>query len=121
MSTQKTPLLTPTQLQTARAIVALTEQNCVPPTMRELSVHLGISRIAAFDRVETLVRKGVVEKTYRGRERNIRVVVELPTPSLSPPRDRRDSFQWKELPDWAREWIKELETKCGLKAAEVAA
>lgn len=61
--------LTPVQLGALRAIVKLTRDLGLPPTMRQLGAHLGISHRGAHDMVITLRRKGALVTPPKWRTR----------------------------------------------------
>ncbi len=80
MGRRKENKITPLQQETLDAICGYISSMGYPPTIKELSVTLGISHASVHDRVNQLVRKGFLQREDR-KARSI-VVVRNPKSDL---------------------------------------
>lgn len=65
--------LSKVQQDTIAFIESFSEKKKRPPTYRDIAVEFGISTMAAFDRIKTLIKYGVVTKDDK-LSRSFRVV-----------------------------------------------
>lgn len=62
-----------TQVETVEEVLRLMRSSDVFPTLSELAGRLGISKHAAFQRIESLERRGLLRKKEAGRMRNVKL------------------------------------------------
>ncbi|MDP6542020.1 MAG: transcriptional repressor LexA [Phycisphaerales bacterium] len=71
--------LTPKQLEVLELIKKHRDEQGYSPTMKELSIELGISKVTVFERVEALIRKGaLLREPNKARSLSIAEGIDLP-------------------------------------------
>ncbi len=76
MGKQKLTEITEHQKKTLKVIHSLIQSTSLPPTVKELSIVLGISHASVHEQISQLVRKGYLKKSPR-KARSL-VVVMMP-------------------------------------------
>ena len=74
--------LTPKQLEVLELIKKHRDAFGYSPTMKELSIELGVSKVTVFERVEALIRKGALHREPN-RARSLSIVDGLDLPNSS--------------------------------------
>ena len=55
-------------------IKAYTENNGCPPTIREISTHVGVVESTVHRHIDKMVERGIMKKGSRGCARTVRVI-----------------------------------------------
>jgi repressor LexA len=76
--------LTPKQLTILQLVRDSRIQRGYSPTMQEIADSLGISKVTAFEHVETLVKRGVLHRE-RNKARSLTIAKGVPLPDEEPP------------------------------------
>jgi len=75
--------LTPKQLEVLKRVAEYRAEQGYSPTMQELADHLGVSKVTVFERVESLVRKGALEREPN-KARSLSIAENVRIPGTSP-------------------------------------
>ncbi len=75
--------LTPKQLEVLKRVAEHRAEQGYSPTMQELADHLGVSKVTVFERVESLVRKGALEREPN-KARSLSIAEHVRIPGATP-------------------------------------
>ena len=75
--------LTPKQLEVLKRVAEHRAEQGYSPTMQELADHLGVSKVTVFERVESLVRKGALEREPN-KARSLSIAEHVRIPGVTP-------------------------------------